>query len=175
MLILGLDPGSRHTGYGLVERRGSTFVAHAFGRISPPASLDLAARLGLFVRELERLLDVWRPEAAALESPFHGRNTRSLVVLAQARGALLATLGGRGVPTAEVTPAQVKVALTGYGRAEKPQVAHMVQALLALRGRRLDADAADALAVAICYSQWQRSMERFEGSSHPTSLAGRPS
>lgn len=157
MLVLGLDPGSRHTGYGLVERRGSSLIAHAYGRISPPAKLDLAARLALFTAELARLLDTWKPAAAALESPFHGRNSRSLVVLAQARGALLATLGTHGVPTGEVTPAQVKVAVTGYGRAEKPQVAHMVGVLLALNGRRLDADSADALAVAICYAQRQSS------------------
>jgi crossover junction endodeoxyribonuclease RuvC len=153
MLILGLDPGSRHTGYGLVERRGSSLRAHAFGRISPPAGMDLAARLALFASDLSRLLDTWRPAVAALESPFHGRNSRSLVVLAQARGALLATLGAHGVPTGEVTPAQVKVAVTGYGRAEKAQVAHMVQVLLSLNGRRLDPDTADALAVAICYAQ----------------------
>lgn len=157
MLVLGLDPGSRHTGYGLVERRGSSLFARAFGRITPPAGADLAGRLALITVELGRLLDTWRPAVAALESPFHGRNSRSLVVLAQARGALLATLGARGVPTGEVTPAQVKVAVTGYGRAEKPQVARMVQIILALDGRPLDADSADALAVAICYAQRQSS------------------
>jgi crossover junction endodeoxyribonuclease RuvC len=155
MLVLGLDPGSRHTGYGLVERNGSVLCARAFGRFSPPPNLDLAARLALVTRELSALLDTWQPQAAALESPFHGRNIRSLVVLAQARGALLATLGERGVPTAEVTPAQVKAAVTGYGRAEKSQVARMVQILLALHGRPIAGDAADALAVAICYAQRQ--------------------
>ena len=155
MLVLGLDPGSRHTGYGLVERRGSSLRALAFGRISPSLRLDLAARLAQFVNDLSELLDIWHPAVAALESPFHGRNSRSLVVLAQARGALLATLGARGVPTGEVTPAQVKVAVTGYGRAEKPQVARMVQVLLSLNGQPLEPDAADALAVAICYAQHQ--------------------
>lgn len=174
MLVLGLDPGSRHTGYGLVECRGSTLLARAFGRISPPAGLDLAARLARVAGELEALLDAWQPEAAALESPFHGRNSRSLVVLAQARGVLLATLGARGVPCGEVTPTQVKSAVTGYGRAEKSQVARMVETLLALHGRRLDADSADALAVAICYAQRHRLVARIEASNQPLSITGRP-
>jgi crossover junction endodeoxyribonuclease RuvC len=108
-------------------------------------------------------LDRWAPDAAAVESPFHGRNSRSLIVLAQARGALLATLSRRGLAPAELSPAQVKSAVAGYGRAEKAQVATMVGLRLGLRDRLPVADSADALAVAICYAEHSRSLNRLTG------------
>ena len=99
------------------------------------------------------LIERWQPQVAILETPFHGINTRSLLVLAQARGALLAVLAGHGVEIGEYTPAEVKSAVTGQGRASKEQVARMVQLHLSLQGRSLTPDAADALAMAICYAQ----------------------
>lgn len=161
MLILGLDPGSQHTGYGLVERRGSTLRALAHGRISCRRELPLAPRLAHLASELGALLSAWRPEAAALEAPFHGVNSRSLIVLAEARGALLGVLGSHGIATREYSPAEVKTAVTGNGRAEKRQVARMVCVLLDLRGGLASTDATDALAVAICCAQRAR-RERLE-------------
>lgn len=153
MLILGLDPGSRNTGFGLVHRQGSRLEAVDFGRLSPAPERDLAERLGEIALGLEALLDRHRPDCAVVEKVFHGANTRSLIVLAESRGALLATLGRRGVPVAELAPAEVKSAIAGYGRAEKPQVARMVRLLLRLGDRPLAADAADALALALCAAQ----------------------
>ena len=92
----------------------------------------------------------------ALETPFHGLNSRSLIVLAEARGALLATLSGRGILLREYSPAEVKSAVTGNGRADKRQVAHMVKLLLALQGDGWASDATDALALAICAAQRAR-------------------
>ncbi|MDX1501160.1 MAG: crossover junction endodeoxyribonuclease RuvC [Thermoanaerobaculia bacterium] len=153
MVILGLDPGSRHTGYGVVEERGDRLVALDFGRISAGRGSDLPQRLAHLSRELTALLERHRPQATALETAFHGVNSRSLIVLAQARGALLATVAGHTAEVREYSPAQVKSAVSGNGRADKRQVERMVRLILDLPGARLSADAADALAVAICCSR----------------------
>lgn len=156
MLILGLDPGSLHTGYGLVEKAGSELRAVDWGRISIPRRQELSRRLANLVASVGELLDRCSPDLAVLETPFHGLNARSLIVLAQARGALLASVGGRGLEVREYTPAEVKSAVTGNGRAGKEQVARMVQLLLALEGETLAEDTSDALAVAVCCAQRHR-------------------
>ena len=156
MRILGLDPGSRHTGYGVLEKRGSDIVALAFGRISCPRGQGLAERVTHLSLELDRILDEHEPERAALETPFLGLNARSLIVLAQARGALLASLGRHHVAISEYSPAEVKSAVTGNGRADKEQVAKMVGMILSLGGNVGSHDATDALAVAVCCAQRQR-------------------
>lgn len=153
MKILGLDPGSRFTGYGLVKRQGRKLQALAMGRIRLPPKLPLSARLGRLATELQKLLDQHTPDVAVLESLFHGVNPRSLIVLAQARGALLATLASRGLEICEFAPAEIKVALTGSGRADKSQVARMVRLVLALPEGELSTDATDALAASICFAQ----------------------
>lgn len=150
MRFLGIDPGSRATGYGLIEQEGDRLRTVGCGHIAPPSDLSLAERLTRLADALAEVLTEERPDVAALESPFHGMNSRSLIVLAQARGALLATLAGHGVPVLEYAPAQVKTAVTGNGRAGKQQVARMVQTLLGLHDPTLSADTTDALAVAIC-------------------------
>lgn len=156
LLVLGLDPGSQHTGWGLVERRGSKLLAIDYGRISCTRSTPLADRLAHLTTELRALLASRRPDHAALEAPFYGPSARSLIVLAQARGALLAVLGETGVATSELAPSEVKLAVTGSGRADKTQVSRMVRLLLSLSADRLAADTTDALAVAICCVQRQR-------------------
>ncbi|MFL6199611.1 MAG: crossover junction endodeoxyribonuclease RuvC [Thermoanaerobaculia bacterium] len=153
MLILGLDPGSLHTGFGLVERHGSALRAVEAGRLSCPKALAVPARLAHLSACLGELLDRCRPDLAVLETPFHGMNSRSLIVLAEARGVLLAVLAGRGLEIREYTPAEVKSAVTGNGRADKEQVARMVRLLLAARGDGWASDATDALAVALCCAQ----------------------
>jgi crossover junction endodeoxyribonuclease RuvC len=154
LLILGLDPGSLHTGYGLVARTGSAITLVEAGRISCPRTLALPARLAHLAACLGELVSRHRPDLAALETPFHGLNARSLIVLAEARGALLAVLAGRGVEIAEYSPAEVKSAVTGNGRADKLQVARMVKLLLgATKESAISPDASDALALALCCAQ----------------------
>jgi crossover junction endodeoxyribonuclease RuvC len=136
VVILGIDPGSLHTGYGLVEKRGSALAPLDAGRFSCPRDLDLPRRLAHLAGRLGDLVDRRRPDFAVLETPFHGMNARSLIVLAQARGALLAVLAGRGIEICEYSPAEVKSAVTGNGRADKSQVARMVRLLLAERCHR---------------------------------------
>jgi crossover junction endodeoxyribonuclease RuvC len=156
LLILGLDPGSLHTGYGLVARRGSALELIAAGRISCPRAQAVPARLAHLAARLAELIARHPPDLAALETPFQGLNARSLIILAEARGALLAALAGRGIEIVEYSPAEVKSAVTGSGRAEKQQVARMVKLLLgpvAAGGAAVSADATDALAVALCCAQ----------------------
>lgn len=156
MLILGLDPGSRHTGYGLLETRGSRLVFVEQGTLSPPSKAAVPARLAFLGTGVAKLLDRTRPAVAALETPFYGLNVKSLIVLAQARGALLAEVARREVEVLEYSPAEIKSALTGSGRAPKAQVARMVGLLLGQNEAEWSEDASDALAVAICCSRRYR-------------------
>ena len=161
MLILGLDPGSRHTGFGLIRKQGESLQAVDYGRLSFSTSMPLPQRLAGLSAALVDLLERWQPEAAVLESPFHGVNPRSLVVLAQARGVLLAALGARQIEVREYSPAEIKSAVTGNGRADKRQVAKMVALTLAQEIDDASPDATDALAAALCYAQRWR-MDRLE-------------
>jgi crossover junction endodeoxyribonuclease RuvC len=165
MLILGLDPGSRHTGYGLIETHGDRLRAVAHGRISCKSSQAIEKRLHHIAQQVEALLTQWQPEAVVIESLFHGVNSRSLIVLAQARGALLACLGAADFVVNEYSPAEIKSAVTGNGRADKTQVQRMVSMMLSVPLTDLNADSADALAAAICYSNRmgiERLTERLE-------------
>ncbi len=152
MRILGLDPGSQRTGFGLIDRSGSRLRSVSFGVIACPRA-PLPERLGFLGRELEALVEQHAPDVAVLESLFHGINSRSLIVLAQARGGLVTTLARAELPIAEYSPAEVKSAVAGNGRADKTQVARMVKMILGLQGAAIAVDASDALAVAICYAQ----------------------
>ena len=162
MRVLGLDPGSRHTGFGLIRSRGDRRELLTQGRLSPPRDLDLPARLGWLGVALSDGLAEWRPEVAVLETPYLGLNPRSLVVLAQARGALLGALAAAGVAVREYTPAEIKSAVTGSGRADKTQVARMVALQLQGVPAEASADATDALAVALCYTHRSR-VDRLTG------------
>lgn len=160
MIILGLDPGSLHTGYGLVERTGSRLVVKDHGRFSCPKSQAVPERLATLCTRLDALLDQVTPALVAVEAPFFGVNARSLVMLAQARGALLARLAHRQLPIVEYSPAEVKSTVTGNGRADKTQVARMVGLLLGFGTGKLPADATDALAIAITAAQRFRFEQR---------------
>ncbi|MFQ5513375.1 MAG: crossover junction endodeoxyribonuclease RuvC [Myxococcota bacterium] len=151
MRILGIDPGSRATGYGVVEREGASLRRVGGGVIRSEGGVTLAARLARIHAELRRVIGEHRPDAAALEAVFSARNPRSALLLGQARGAALAACGGAGLTAAEYSPSQVKQAVVGYGAADKRQVQLMVQRLLAL-GAPCPSDESDALAVAICHA-----------------------
>lgn len=158
----------------MVERQGSRLAVRGHGRISLPTKAPLAERLVALADEVSGLVDAHRPHVAALESLFHGVNPKSLIVLAQARGAILTSVCRAGLPVHEYSPAEVKSAVTGNGRADKTQVAKMVGLLLGLRGRRPSADATDALAVAICYGQRARLDALGASARRPRKGGGRP-
>ena len=154
MRVLGIDPGSLATGYGVVSVEGSTLRRIAGGTIRAKGD-TLADRLAYLQRELASAIAASAPETAALESIFSAKNTRSALVLGHARGVALAACGTAGLGPAEYTPQQVKLAVTGYGRADKSQVVKMVQRLLGLTLPPAS-DEADALAVAICHGMGVR-------------------
>ena len=149
--MLGLDPGSLKTGWCVVEGSGRRQQVIEAGLWRLPARQPFAARLGeLNTRTLE-IVERFLPHAAAVESPFHGVSSRSALQLAQARGALLAALGSRGIDVFEYAPATVKKAVTGDGRADKDQVRSMVGRLLGYDTQEVGDDLSDALAVAWCH------------------------
>lgn len=149
MRVLGIDPGSAATGWALLEGSGMRAKVIAHGVLRERAK-DRATRLGALCRALEGILDEHRPDEIAIESPFSGLNPRSGLVLAETRGALLAAVGRHGMCSATYSPAEVKKAVVGNGRAEKSQVAYMVVRLLALEQAPPE-DAADAMAVALTH------------------------
>lgn len=152
MIVLGVDPGAAVTGYGLVEMRdGGPPRLVECGTVTATAKAPLSQRLREIYDGLSDVLDRTRPDAVSVEGAFFGRNVRTAVVLGQARGVVLLAAAQRGIPVAEYPPAEVKSALTGQGGAAKAQVAYMVQQRLQLRTAPAPADAADAVAVALCH------------------------
>jgi crossover junction endodeoxyribonuclease RuvC len=149
--VLGTDPGTAITGYGVVESDGDHLAALAYGVITTPAGWGLAQRLQEIYRQLRALAAEWRPESAAVEELFFSKNARTALLVGHARGVGLLALADAGLPVHEYKPAEIKQAVTGYGAAPKPQVQSMVQHLLGLAEPPSPDDAADALAVAICH------------------------
>lgn len=153
MQILGIDPGSRATGYALLEvTPGGTTLREA-GVLRVRTDGTLAERLGRLTDALEEIVHRVRPDVGAVEDLFHAVNARSALRLAHARGAILAVFGRHGVPVAEYTPLQVKKAVSGYGLATKDDLRTLIERLLAVPPGRLARDASDAAAVALCHAQ----------------------
>jgi len=152
MRVLGIDPGSLATGYGVVERCGASVVHVAHGTLRPPRGGALAERLAAVHAGLARAIAAHRPEVAVVERIFAGRSARAALVLGHARGVALAAAAEAGLPVLEYAPGEIKQAVVGTGAAEKRQVQGMVGRLLAL-AEPAAADAADALAAALCHVQ----------------------
>jgi len=149
--VFGIDPGSERTGYGCVETDGSRHRLVACGAISTRADASFADKLLRIHAQLAVLIGESRPDCVAIESVFYAVNVRSALKLGHARGVAMLAAVEAGLPVVEYTPAEVKRAVVGYGRAEKHQVQHMVKLLLRLPAAPSPHDAADALAVAICH------------------------
>ncbi|UGS36829.1 crossover junction endodeoxyribonuclease RuvC [Capillimicrobium parvum] len=152
MLVLGIDPGTANTGYGVVERRGGRLLAHDGGVISTAPRTAPERRLAAIHARVSELLDEHAVDCVALEDLYFGANARSAFAVGQARGVVMLAAGQRGIPCAAYTPQQVKGAVCGSGRAAKDQVQRMVQTLLALPAPPTPDHAADALAVAVCHA-----------------------
>jgi crossover junction endodeoxyribonuclease RuvC len=149
--IFGIDPGSLRTGYGCVESDGRHHRLVVCGSIPAPAHAPLPDRLQAIHLGLRTLITQCRPDCVAIEDVFHARNVRSALLLGHARGVALLAASESGVPVMTYTPAEIKHAVVGYGRAEKRQVQGMVRLLLGLNAPPSPYDVADALAVAICH------------------------
>ena len=150
MLVLGIDPGTASTGYGLVGADGSRLRLVAHGVIATRAGVTLERRLAAIHARIEELLADHRPDAMAIEELYFGANVRTAFAVGQARGVVLLAAGQRGIPARSYTPQQVKGAVCGNGRAPKEQVGRMVARLLGLAAVPAPDHAADAVAVAIC-------------------------
>jgi crossover junction endodeoxyribonuclease RuvC len=149
--IFGIDPGSERTGYGCVETDGRRHQLVACGAIAALAADSFPDRLARIHRELSALLAAHRPDCVAIENLFFATNVRSALKLGHARGVAMLAAVEAGCPVVEYTPAEIKRAVVGYGRAEKHQVQQMIKLLLGLAEPPSPHDAADALAVAICH------------------------
>ena len=152
MRIFGIDPGSDRTGYGCVETDLSRHRMILSGAISTPAPAAFPEKLLLIHARLTALLAECRPDCVAIENLFHAANVRSALKLGHARGVAMLAAVEAGLPVVEYTPAEIKRAVVGYGRAEKHQVQQMVKLILGLSEPPSPHDAADALAVAICHA-----------------------
>jgi crossover junction endodeoxyribonuclease RuvC len=151
MKVLGVDPGVRATGYGVVEGQGGELRLVECGIVRPSARSSLAERLAEIHQGLLEVLERHPPACVAVEDVFYGRNARTAAVLGHARGVILMTAASRSVQVAEYPAAEIKKAVTGHGSATKTQVAYMVQKLLSLAEPPTPADAADGCAAAICH------------------------
>ena len=156
MIILGIDPGTKISGFGVIESQGSTFKAIDFGCIRPPAEYSLPDRYLVIFNSVDALLDKHRPEALVVETQFVKHNVQSAIKLGMARGAVMIAAARQQIPIYEYAPAKAKMAVVGNGRASKLQVQAMVQQLLRLPEPPHPEDAADALALAICHAHQKR-------------------
>jgi crossover junction endodeoxyribonuclease RuvC len=159
--IFGIDPRSERTGYGCIESTGSRHRLVVCGSLSAPTGATFPEKLAVIHTGLEALIQRHRPEYVAVESIFYAKNVRSALKLGHARGVALLAASQAGVPVVEYSPAEIKRAVVGYGRAEKSQIQEMIRVLLGLDTKPSPHDVADALAVAMCHLH------------HATSLLGR--
>ena len=166
MKILGIDPGSRATGYGLIEQQGNRLIHLDNGAIFTPSDEALALRLKKIYQELCLLIEKFNPDAVAVEQVFMAKNPASALKLGHARGVALLAGTNADLPVAEYSALQVKSAVVGYGRAAKAQVQQMTKVLLKL-SEIAQEDAADALAVAICHAHSHHLADKINRSTHP--------
>ncbi len=151
MRVLGIDPSSQATGFGIIEDQGARFAPLCYGTIKPTRTLPFHLKLNEIRADLERIIAEYEPGEVALESAFYAQNVKTALALGQVRGACLVAVASRACGLFEYSALEIKKAVTGYGQADKAQVLSMVKALLGIDDPGLDADAADALAAAICH------------------------
>jgi crossover junction endodeoxyribonuclease RuvC len=160
MRILGIDPGSRLTGYGIIEVNGDQVIAVQHGVIKAGTG-EFPERLGIIFAGIRDLIGEHRPGEVAIETVFMSRNAGTALKLGQARGAAICAAISLGLPVSEYAPRSIKQAIVGRGGADKVQVQHMVMVLLQLK-EKLQEDAADALAVALCHQHTQQTLNRMQ-------------
>ena len=158
MIILGIDPGYAIVGYGVIEFKSNRFSVVDYGAITTNAGTPFERRLELIYDDLNLLMGKFHPEAMSIEKLFYNTNAKTVIDVAQARGITVLSAAIRSVPVSEYTPLQVKLSVTGYGKAEKKQVMEMTKSILGLAQIPKPDDAADALAIAVCHGhtvRWQ--------------------
>ena len=169
MRTFGIDPGTERTGYGCVETTGSRHRVVLCGAISTPSNASFPEKLLVIHQRLAALIAECQPDCVAVENLFYAVNARTALKLGHARGVAMLAAVEAGLPVVEYTPAEIKRAVVGYGRAEKEQVQHMVKLLLGMAAPPSPHDAADALAVAICHVHSHRAADSVPARSTATS------
>lgn len=151
MRVIGIDPGTAITGWGIIEGDGQHLVMVAGGAITTTAATPLPQRLQVIYRELTQIIAQWQPETAAIEELFFSKNAKTALAVGHGRGAAMLALANADLPITEYKPLEIKQAITGYGGSDKQQIQQMVKLLLTLDEVPRPDDVADALAVAICH------------------------
>lgn len=164
MIVLGVDPGSRVTGYGILEKRKNDISLIHYGHIRSSGKTPFYDRIHNIFQSMVKLMEDYHPQEMAIEDMFYAKNVQSSLKLGHARGAVLIAAVQCGLRIFEYTPLEIKKSVVGYGRASKEQVRSMVQIILKFKGS-LQLDTSDALATAICHLNWAR-FESFAG-RHP--------
>jgi crossover junction endodeoxyribonuclease RuvC len=164
LIVLGIDPGTAITGYGLIkEKNKGQYETMMYGCIRTDAKMLMPSRLKIIYEEVGQIIDTYHPDAIAVEQLFFNTNARTAIAVGQARGTILLAAANRNLLVSEYTPLQVKQAVVGYGRAEKEQIQYMVKTILGLKQIPKPDDAADALAIALCClqsSEWEQQTKR---------------
>ncbi len=155
LIVLGIDPGYAIVGWGLIEYKNNTYRPLRFGAITTDSNTDFNQRLKIIYEDVSKIIKIFKPEALSIEKLYFQTNQKTAIMVAEARGVTLLAAQQSKIPIFEYTPLQVKTAVTGYGKAKKPQVMEMTRRLLKLPEVPKPDDAADALAIAICHTQAQ--------------------
>ena len=158
MIILGIDPGLAHTGWGVIETRGADARARAYGCVATESGEPIDVRLGRIYNEIQAVIERYAPTELAIENVYFAKNERSAIATAQARGVAIVACARRGLTVGEYTPMQIKQSVVGTGSATKEQVTYMVRRVLALDHDPSPDHAADALAAAVCHANVVRTM-----------------
>lgn len=153
MIVLGIDPGYAIVGWGLIEYKNNAYRPLRFGAITTDANTDFNQRLKIIYEDVSEIIRIFKPEALSIEKLYFQTNQKTAIMVAEARGVTLLAAQQSNIPIFEYTPLQVKTAVTGYGKAKKPQVMEMTRRLLKLPEVPKPDDTADALAIAICHTQ----------------------
>lgn len=152
MIILGVDPGTNITGYGLIEYTNNKFRRISHGVIKLPSSKSISEKIEIIYAELDKLLKIYKPDEFAIETAYYGKNVQSAMKIGYARGVSLLAAIHNNIPASEYSPREVKKAVVGKGAASKQQVNYMVQAILNAKKIKFKPDESDALAIALCHA-----------------------
>ncbi|HPF43753.1 MAG TPA: crossover junction endodeoxyribonuclease RuvC [Syntrophomonadaceae bacterium] len=163
MLVLGIDPGTATTGFGLIEAVNSRIELVRYGTVTTEANAAMSDRLCQICDQINEIITIYKPDVAAIEQIYYFKNAKTVITVAQSRGVIMMTAAKAGLEIAEYTPLQVKQSVVGYGKADKKQVQIMVQSILHMDTLPKPDDAADALAIAICHVHSCRMAKIYKG------------
>jgi crossover junction endodeoxyribonuclease RuvC len=152
MIILGIDPGTNATGYGIIKYQNNTFTKIASGIIKLSSSDPIPVRLRIIYDSLDKLIKTYKPDEFAIETAFYGKNVQSAMKIGYARGVSILAAAHNNIPTGEYSPREVKKSVVGRGSATKEQVSFMIKSLLVINSEKMKTDETDALAIALCHA-----------------------